>query len=202
VKSPFFSELLLGGEELVLASRSPRRAELLRLVGARFRVEEPGEEPEPGERAPEDAVVWLARQKAAAVARNHPHEWVLAADTLVFQDGELLGKPRDEAEAHGMLRRLSGTWHAVYTGLSLCRDGRSFDAWERSGVCFVELTDRDITRYIATGEPMDKAGAYGIQGFGALWVERVEGCYFNVMGLPLARLARLFREATDALTSA
>src|SRR5262249_26704888 len=99
VSREFFSDMFLGGGGLLLAPRSPRRAELLRLVGARFRVVDPGEEPQPGRRAPEDAVCWLARHKASAVAPAHPGSWVLAADTLVFQDGELMGKPRDVAEA-------------------------------------------------------------------------------------------------------
>jgi septum formation protein len=193
---PFpFDATFLHGHPLVLASGSPRRAELLRLVGAPFEVVLPPEEPEPHTHVPEEVVTVLARRKAGDVAASRPRAWVLGADTMVALDGRLLGKPRDADEAAGMLRALSGAWHEVYTGICLCRQGRESFAWERSRVRFSTLSDSDIESYIATGEPMDKAGAYGIQGYGALWVERIEGCYFNVMGLPLARLARLFREA-------
>jgi len=194
----YFSERFLGGETLLLASLSPRRAELLRLVGARFEVVAPGEEPPPGPDSPEAEVIRLARAKAGAVAEAHPERWVLAADTLVFQDGELLGKPRETSEARGMLRRLQGTWHEVFTGICLARSGRLLSAAERSRVRFAAMSAADIDAYVRTGEPLDKAGAYGIQGFGALWVDRIEGCYFNVMGLPLPRLAALARQAAGS----
>jgi septum formation protein len=192
-----FAGLFLDGDPLVLASGSPRRAELLRLVGAPFEVVVPGEEPEPHEADPHQVVIELARGKARSVAAGRPRAWVLGADTLVWSHGRPLGKPADRAEAREMLHEISGAWHAVYTGLCLCRSGREYLAWERSEVRFRPINDSQIMSYIGTREPMDKAGAYGIQGFGALWVERVEGCYFNVMGLPLARLARLFEEARE-----
>ena len=190
-----FADTFLHGHPLILASGSPRRAELLRLVGATFEVVVPPEEPEPHTHVPEEVVTALASRKARDVAAGRPEAWVLGADTMVAQGGRLLGKPRDRVEARSMLRALSGSWHEVYTGICLCRAGLEHPAWERSRVRFTELSDGEIMSYIDTGEPMDKAGAYGIQGYGALWVERVEGCYFNVMGLPLARLGRLFREA-------
>ena len=197
--TPFpFGRHFLGDAPLVLASGSPRRAELLRRVGAPFKVVLPPSESPPGDGPPEGVVCALAREKAEGVASLHPDSWVLGADTLVLKDGMLLGKPADPLEASRMLRSLSGAWHEVYTGICLVRKGRSYLAWECSRVRFVELTDRDIKDYIETREPMDKAGAYGIQGYGALWVAGIEGCYFNVMGLPLSRLGRLFREASEA----
>ncbi|MBI5835853.1 MAG: septum formation protein Maf [Candidatus Eisenbacteria bacterium] len=201
--TPFpFAGLFLGDAPLVLASGSPRRAELLRLVGAEFEVVMPPEEPDPHDAWPHQVVMDLARGKARGVAATRPDAWVLGADTLVWSRGRPLGKPEGREGAREMLRELSGAWHEVYTGICLVRHGRSHQAWERSLVRFVDLTDSQIDVYIATGEPMDKAGAYGIQGFGALWVDRVEGCYFNVMGLPLSRLARLFAEAArDRKTS-
>ncbi len=196
---PFpFAELFLGGAPLVLASGSPRRAELLRLVGADFEVVVPPEEPEPHRAWPHEVVMDLAGWKARDVAAGRPGAWVLGADTLVWSRGRPLGKPRGRGEAAAMLRELSGAWHAVYTGLCLVRAGREHRAWERSEVRFRHLTDSQIETYIDTGEPMDKAGSYGIQGYGALWVDRVEGCYFNVMGLPLARLAELFSRAAGS----
>ena len=192
-----FAGLFLDGAPLVLASGSPRRAELLRMVGAVFEVVVPGDEAEPHLAWPHQVVTELARSKARPVAAARPGAWVLGADTLVWSRGRPLGKPRGREEARAMLEELSGAWHEVYTGLCLVREGREHLAWERSEVRFRSLTSSQIGLYIETGEPMDKAGAYGIQGFGALWVDRVEGCYFNVMGLPLARLARLFQEARD-----
>ena len=197
--TPFpFERHFLGGAPLVLASGSPRRAELLRLVGAPFRIQLPPSESAPGAGSPEDVVQGLAREKAEGVAPSWPDAWVLGADTLVLKGGSLLGKPEDPLEAARMLRSLSGDWHEVYTGICLVRKGRAHTAWERSRVRFVELSERDIMDYIETGEPMDKAGAYGIQGYGAMWVAEIQGCYFNVMGLPLSRLGRLFREASEA----
>ncbi|HVP39495.1 MAG TPA: Maf family protein [Candidatus Saccharimonadales bacterium] len=193
-----FARLFLDGAPLVLASASPRRAGLLRLVGAEFEVVVPAEEPEPHADWPHQVVMALAHGKALSVAASRPGAWVLGADTLVWSRGRPLGKPRDRQEARAMLGELSGAWHSVYTGLCLVRGGAAHRAWERSEVRFRNLTHSQIDSYVDTGEPLDKAGAYGIQGFGALWVERVEGCYFNVMGLPLARLARLFEAAGGA----
>ena len=177
---------------VVLASSSPRRRELLTLIGIPHAVspadidETPlaAEEPRPhAER--------LARGKASVVAEREPNAVVIAADTIVVVDGDILGKPRDEAEARAMLRRLSGRQHVVLTAVAVARDGVIVSDVESVDVTFRTLSEADITRYIATREPMDKAGAYGIQGYGATIVERVDGDYFAVMGLPLNRLARL-----------
>ncbi len=125
------------------------------------------------------------------MAEQHPHAVVIAADTIVVIDGDILGKPRDEAHAVAMLRRLSGREHTVFTAMAVARDARTESAVEAVRVTFRQLSDDEIRAYIATGEPMDKAGAYGIQGYGATIVERVDGDYFSVMGLGLRRLVEL-----------
>ena len=180
---------------LILASQSPRRRELLALVGIAHTVMpadidervRPDEHPAPhAER--------LARGKASALAAVHPHAIVVGADTIVVVDGDILGKPRDAAEAKAMLRRLSGRTHTVFTAVAVARDGRIVSGVEQVEVTFRALDDDAIARYVATGEPMDKAGAYGIQGYGATIVERIDGDYFAVMGLALGRLVDLLRE--------
>ena len=181
--------------KLVLASGSPRRRELLSGLGLAFTVR-PADLDEsilPGE-TPEQHVRRLAQEKAAARAEGG--EWVLAADTVVVIDGDILGKPRDVAEARGMLRKLAGRRHTVFSGVALV-DGssqRSTHGVARTTVDIVTITDEDIAWYVATGEPMDKAGAYAIQGLGALFVEAIEGNYTNVVGLPIPLTRSLFRE--------
>jgi septum formation protein len=178
---------------IVLASASPRRRELLRLVGIPHEVrparidETPLDDEEPAAHAER-----LAREKAMAVAREVPPEaLVIGADTIVVVEGTILGKPGDAGDAARMLRMLSGRTHTVFTAVAAARGGRVEAEVERVVVTFRTLDDRDIARYIATAEPMDKAGAYGIQGFGATIVERIEGDYFAVMGLALVRVVRL-----------
>lgn len=190
---------------LVLASQSPRRRELLRRLGLPCTVH-PSEADEavvPG--TPPDALVReLALLKAADVARQHPDALTLGADTIVVLDGDVLGKPADTDEARAMLRRLSGRTHIVYSGLALVHppDGREVTAYEATDVTFAPLSDDEIAAYVATGAPMDKAGAYGIQDdFGALFVARVEGDYYNVVGLPLHRLYRTLRAHFDDLVA-
>ena len=149
---------------------------------------------------PEETVKRLAVQKARNVsACADSDEIVIAADTVVFIDGKILGKPVDAAEAAEMLRTLSGRDHHVCTGIAVIDNaiGKSFCCFERTLVHFKHLTDSEIERYIASGEPMDKAGAYGIQGKGALFVEWIKGDYFNVVGLPLCRLAQVLKEEFD-----
>ena len=154
-----------------------------------------GEEVPPEHASPEELVMALSAAKAREVAQGCPPEdLVIGADTIVWVDGRAYGKPRDEEDAARMLRRLSGAWHEVYTGVTLIQGGREHSAAERSRVRFRELSEEEIRRYIATGEPMDKAGAYGAQGRGALLVERIEGDFFNVMGLPLCRLGIMLKE--------
>jgi septum formation protein len=178
----------------VLASASPRRHALLRLLGAPFTVV-PSDVPEvhvPGTE-PSALVQHLALEKALAVAHRTPEALVLGADTVVVHDGEVLGKPADPAEAHTMLRRLSGQAHCVYTGLALVHlsTTRRMVVHETTDVFFAEMDDDEIAAYVETGSPLDKAGAYGIQDDrGALFIRRIEGDYYNVVGLPLHLLYR------------
>ncbi|MBQ3510307.1 MAG: septum formation inhibitor Maf [Peptococcaceae bacterium] len=178
---------------LILASASPRRRELLRQIGADFEVEvSNAQEIIDDSLSPEEMVQRLALQKATAVAGNHTDGLVLGSDTVVVSDQRLLGKPATEEEAAEMLRSLSGRWHQVMTAVALVDASGEREPWvsvEKTGVKFRNLSEEDIAAYIATGESMDKAGSYGIQGYGALLVEKIEGCYFNVVGLPLQRVA-------------
>jgi septum formation protein len=180
---------------LVLASASPRRRELLAGLGLRFEVRpaDVDETPREGE-DPGAYVLRLAQEKAAAVALpENTGELVLAADTTVVIDGAILGKPLDEEDARRMLRRLSGREHEVLTGLALCAaGGREVSSVERSRVRMAALSEGEIAWYAATGEPLDKAGAYAIQGLGSLFVEAVAGNYSNVVGLPIPAVYRLF----------
>lgn len=178
---------------VILASQSPRRRELLALVGIDHEVmpADINEDVRPGEQAV-PYTERLAREKAAVIAAKHPEAYVIAADTTVVVDGDIVGKPEDAADAQRMLRRLSGRSHVVCTGIAVAHGARTESAVEQVTVTFRELTDADIVAYVATCEPMDKAGAYGIQGWGATIVERVDGDYFSVMGLGLRRLVALF----------
>ena len=189
------------GEELLLASSSPRRAEILRAVGWPFRafavnIDEslkPSEQPVP-------YVLRLAREKdeAATQQQQSSSRLVLGADTIVVADGNMLGKPRDAEDARRMLRLLSGRWHEVLTGVALLRarehTERSATAHETTRVRFSRLSDEEIDWYVATGEPMDKAGAYAIQGRAALFIEAIDGDFWNVVGLPVRLVYKLVRE--------
>lgn len=178
---------------LILASASPRRRELLAQAGFTFDVKPAhvNEDPHPGE-DPIAYVVRLARDKAQSVFTQISSEGpsqqqvVLGADTTVTLDGHILAKPEDAADAARMLRMLSGRTHRVITGVAIASATGTQVAAEVTGVQFLTLSDEEIAAYIATGEPMDKAGAYGIQGYAARWIPRIQGCYFNVVGLPLA----------------
>lgn len=175
---------------LVLASASPRRAALLRQWGIPFRIMAAPLNERPGGLPPAEAVMFLARQKAKLVAERLPSGFVLGADTVVVHAGEILGKPGDAAAAGRMLKRLSGGCHSVFTGLALAdaATGRCETEVGETRVWMRALESELIEAYVATGEPLDKAGAYGIQGKAALFVEKIEGCYFNVVGLPADRL--------------
>ena len=180
--------------DIILASTSPRRKELLSQIGLKdYRVMSPEvEEVMDPMLPPSELVEGLSRQKAMAVrARVGENEVVIAADTVVSLEGEVLGKPTDEMDAFKMLSALSGNRHQVYTGLTVICGDRVVTGHESTTVTFRELDPREIMDYIATGEPMDKAGAYGIQGVGALLISGIDGDYFNVMGLPVYRLGRI-----------
>ena len=181
---------------IILASSSPRRAQLLETIGVEFEIA-PGqvqERPHAGE-APPDYITRLARAKVIAVARKRDSGLVIGADTIVVLDGHVLGKPEDEEDAERMLRQLSGRWHAVMTGVALydVATRREVADYDKTLVRFAQLTDREIEWYVKSGEPSDKAGAYGIQGLGSLFVEEIAGNYFNVVGLPLPLVYRLAR---------
>lgn len=180
---------------LLLASASPRRAELLRAAGFSFAVDsvDLDETPRPGEAA-EPYVRRLADAKARAVAARHPAAMVLGADTTVVADGVILGKPADAAEAAAMLRRLQGRAHQVLTGVALVCGGWSRVAVATTTVWFAAMDEPAIAAYVATGEPMDKAGAYGVQGLASRYVTRIDGSYTNVVGLPVALVHALLAE--------
>jgi septum formation protein len=179
---------------LILASSSPRRAELLTSAGIPFQsvpvdVDESVRRPEP----PGDHVRRLAREKADAAFRLHPEALVLGADTIVLVGGEIMGKPRDAADAVRMLRLLSGREHEVLTGVALVSSRGVVIEVARTRVWVNPLTDQEIADYVATGEPLDKAGSYGIQGLGSKFIDRIHGSYSNVVGLPVSLVYRLLK---------
>jgi septum formation protein len=185
----------LAGLKVVLASSSPRRHELLKLIGVDHEVipADLDESQLPGEK-PDAHAERLARAKSAAIAADRGESLVIGADTIVVVDQHILGKPRDVADAARMLRMLSNRSHVVMTAVAVTLGGRTISLVEKVTVSFRDLTEDEIARYIATGEPMDKAGAYGIQGYGATIVRRIEGDYFAVMGLSLVRLVDLMTQ--------
>lgn len=185
-------------EKIVLASESPRRAEILRAVGWPFETMAAGIDESRG--VSEDAVTYvkqLAQTKAEAVARKLSSGIVLGADTVVVIDGEILGKPGDREDSRRMLTLLSGKWHEVLTGVVMLRIGessRSVAAYESTRVRFSEMSEAEVEWYVATGEPMDKAGAYAVQGRAALFIEEIQGDYFNIVGLPIRLVYELSRK--------
>jgi septum formation protein len=182
--------------DFILASASPRRRELLLQVGLSFRTvpSELSESNQGGTEPRQHALYWAAA-KAREVAQRFPQEWVLGADTVVVIDGEILGKPASPAEAEAMLYQLSGRSHLVITGLCLTLNQAAVEGREcvETRVSMRKLSAEDIQGYVATGEPMDKAGSYGIQGIGGCLVQRIEGSYSNVVGLPLCETVELLR---------
>lgn len=183
---------------MILASGSPRRSELLSQLGVPFRVVVSGapEDVEPG-LAPEEQAVKLSASKARAVVGDHPHSLVIGADTIVVIEGELMGKPADDAEAAQMLRRLSGREHLVVTGITLIDSDSDISSQSAvtSRVRFRDLSDAEIAAYVTTGEPRDKAGAYAIQGLGGGLVAALDGCFANVVGLPVCEMANLLEQS-------
>ena len=179
---------------LILASASPRRSELLRKARIVFRVE-PAHVPEaPGKgEAPKEYAKRLAQEKARAIAKKHPQDFVLGADTIVVCDEHLLEKPADEGDAARMIRLLAGRTHEVMTGVCLCGPQGEVVESETTRVTVARMADEEIAEYIHTGEPMDKAGAYGIQGMFSRWVTGIEGDYANVVGLPVARVCGMLK---------
>lgn len=184
--------------KIILASKSPRRIELLKRLGLEFKVipakidETMGDFPNVS-----DAIKEVAYKKALAVSNRVAGKYiVIAADTVVIKDNKVLGKPNDEYEAYNMLQFLQGSWHDVITAMAIinCDTLETMVEYEETKVKMSDISSEEIQNYINTKEPMDKAGSYAIQGIGGAFVERIEGCYFNVMGLPLARLNRMLKE--------
>ncbi|HEX2927823.1 MAG TPA: Maf family protein [Ruminiclostridium sp.] len=184
--------------KIILASSSPRRQQILNQIGVSFEViPSTIHEVMDYSLKPSQVAVSLASQKCEDVALRIDKDCiVIAADTIVVKDGRMLGKPKNEQDAYDMLKSLNGQWHEVITGISLHRvsDGKIIKSFESTKVKMAQRSDEFLRSYIATGEPFDKAGAYGIQGYGSLIVEKVEGCYFNVMGLPVYKLSLLLDE--------
>lgn len=180
---------------LVLASGSPRRKEILSTMGLSYIVDV-SQVDEHAEGSPKQMVIELSGIKARAVAQKHKDSLVLAADTLVYGAGKVLGKPADPQDAFAMLRALSGDWHEVHTGLTLIntKNGRCIQASECTRVHFVDLSDEEIQAYIDTKDPLDKAGAYGIQGRAGMFIDKIDGSYSNVVGLPMATLRNMLIE--------
>lgn len=179
---------------VILASQSPRRRELLGLLHIPFtvKVADIDETMDPN-KSPAEEVARLSRMKATAIGHN-PDDIVIAADTIVVAEGNVLGKPKDEAEAKAMLTALSGKTHQVMTGMTVLRGDKIVSHTEITDVCFRALSRQEIERYVASGDPMDKAGSYGIQSGAAPFVEAIYGDYYNVVGLPVCRLSLILKE--------
>lgn len=181
--------------KIILASASPRRREILKKIYDDFEVI-----PSSADETVPDEIEWdyhaeyLAVRKALQVAENHSDALVIGCDTIVVNEGNVLGKPKNETDAYNMLKSLSGKTHSVITGVCLCLNGKSFSFSSETFVSFYNLSDKDILDYIATGEPMDKAGAYGIQGAGGLFVKGINGDFYNVVGLPAAELNQRIKQ--------
>ena len=182
---------------IILASKSPRRKQLLSMLGLEFTVQtaDIDETMDPGQ-SPAHEVAAVSARKAAKIAKTAAaDDVVISADTIVVIDGAILGKPKDEQDAARMLRLLSGRTHTVYTGLTVCRGEHVNTQVVSTQVTFRPLAEAEIDAYIRTGEPMDKAGSYGIQGYGAMLVSHLDGDYFSVMGLPVCTLCQMLRAA-------
>ncbi len=178
-------------QNLILASSSPRRKELLENLRLTFTISssEVDESFDPA-LSPEDVVMDLAERKAQVIFKENPDSYVIGSDTIVVADGQVLGKPVDNAEARGMLKKLSGNKHEVFTGVSILSPNGTARFYERTEVWFWELTDEEIDSYVQSGEPLDKAGAYGIQQLGSMLVKKINGDYFAVVGLPVSSTYR------------
>lgn len=195
--SPCFVSRLIGEPPLVLASTSPRRRSILESLELEFRTVPPDVDETPlPEESPEEHVLRLSLAKAGVVAGRLDEGTVIGADTAVLLDGRVLGKPTGEADARRTLRALTGRSHEVLTGVTVvrCSDGATASGFERTRVEMRELTDDEIAAYVSAGEPLDKAGSYGVQGCGAAIVSSVSGCFYNVVGLPVVLTCRLLEE--------
>lgn len=179
--------------ELILASQSQRRRELFELIGLEYTCIPSNADENVAFSEPGQFVEELALRKAAAVKETHPGACVVGSDTIVWLDNEIIGKPRDREDAYRILRTLSGRTHTVYTGMAVLTDDSTLVCHETTRVTFEELSDELIWDYIDTGDPMDKAGSYGVQGLGAMLVKKVDGCYFTVIGLSIPKLYQMLK---------
>ena len=182
--------------KIILASKSPRRKEILETMGVEFEIDVADVDESVDESlSPLEAVCEISKRKAKAVSQRHTGEKIIiSADTVVVIDGRIIGKPKDKEDAFNILKGLSGKTHEVYTGFTIFGNGKSKTDYEVTKVHFKELCDEDIKRYIETGEPMDKAGAYGIQQKGNLFVEYIHGDYYNVVGFPISKICVTIKE--------
>ncbi len=179
--------------DLILASSSPRRREMFKLIGLDFTVMVSEADENIVEQDPKKFVTALAKRKAEAVFKKRPDACVVGSDTVVLIDGRIIGKPKDRQDAFKILSTLNGRTHTVYTGLAVLAKNSEQLYCDETRVTFAKLSDEELWHYIGTGEPLDKAGAYGIQGPGAILVEKIEGCYFTVIGMPVPVLYRLLK---------
>ncbi len=183
---------------IILASQSPRRKELLSLITDDFIVcPAEGEENKDSFIDPSDLVMSLSQQKALEVGKKYNDDVIIGADTIVVCEGQVLGKPKNPDDSRRMLRLLSGRTHGVYTGTSIYKSGKIYSFYQKTDVTFYNLTDEEIEWYISTGEPSDKAGAYGIQGYGALLIKEINGDFYTVMGLSVGKLKRELEKIID-----
>lgn len=181
--------------KIVLASGSPRRSEIMSSVGWPFTKDVPDiDESERDGESPENYVCRLAREKAQAVAGSHPGEIVLAADTTVVIDGKIIGKPTDEEHAREMIQMLSGNWHEVLTGVAVARNGNAEVGMQRTRVKFARMNEKEIEYLVSEGDPLDKAGAYAVQAQAALFIEAIDGDYWNVVGLPISLVYEMVKK--------
>lgn len=179
--------------KIVLASQSPRRVEILNLLGLKF-LQFPSDYPEDHVEnlSPSQLVRLHAKHKAQGVAKKMGKDClVIGSDTIVYQHKQVLNKPQNLAQAYEFLQNLSNTYHTVYSGVAICYKGKTLLGYEKTKVYFDELSNDQISQYIDTGEPIDKAGAYGIQGYGSQFIKKIEGCYFNVMGFPVNKFRNM-----------
>ncbi|SFB16223.1 MULTISPECIES: nucleoside triphosphate pyrophosphatase [unclassified Bacillus (in: firmicutes)] len=183
-------------QRLILASSSPRRKELLENLHLTFEISSSDvDESFDAEMTPAEVVKMLAKRKAQKVFESNPDAFVIGSDTVVVSDELILGKPETESEAIEMLKRLSGKTHSVFTGVAILSPIKNTEFYEKTDVMFWELTDEEIRSYVQSGEPFDKAGGYGIQGFGSMLVKKISGDYFAVVGLPVSRTLRELQQA-------
>lgn len=176
---------LLKNENIILASRSPRRAFLLEQVGVKFEQIPSHIEENINRMQPDDFVLHYSKKKAEEIQKTHPDSLIIGADTIVVLDNKIIGKPQNDENAFQILQKLSGKCHEVYTGISILFHDTHISDIAKTKVFFKPMSDEDIREYVSTGEPMDKAGAYGIQRYGSQFIDKIDGCYFNVMGFPI-----------------